>query len=562
MSRNPQRRILRSDTITRGIERAPHRSLLKATGVRDEDMHKPFIAVCNSYVDIVPGHVHLRELGEIAKEAIRAAGGVPFEFNTIAVDDGIAMGHIGMRYSLASRELIADAVETMLMAHCFDGMICIPNCDKIVPGMLMAALRVNIPTVFVSGGPMKAGQLDGQAIDLISVFEGVGAYQAGKIDEAELKRRDDAGCLGCGSCSCMFTANSMNCLCEALGMALPGNGTVLATDPARKELVRQAARRLMHLIELDLKPRDIVTAEAIDNALALDMAMGGSTNTVLHTLALCQEAEIDYPLERLNEVSQRVPHLCKVSPASHWHIEDVHEAGGISAILAELLKKPDIIHGDCMTVTGRTLRENVQSACIINPEVIRPLSNPYSDWGGLQVLFGNLAPNGAVIKSGAVDPSIRRHVGPAVIFESQEEAFAGISEGRVKSGDVVVIRYEGPRGGPGMPEMLGHTAAIAGMGLEKEVALITDGRFSGGTRGISIGHISPEAAAGGPIALLQDGDIVIIDLDEGLLAVELSEEELQRRKNEWQPPAPKINRGYLARYSQMVTSADTGAVLK
>ncbi|NLN17802.1 MAG: dihydroxy-acid dehydratase [Firmicutes bacterium] len=562
MSRNPQRRILRSDTITRGIERAPHRSLLKATGVRDEDMHKPFIAVCNSYVDIVPGHVHLRELGEIAKEAIRAAGGVPFEFNTIAVDDGIAMGHIGMRYSLASRELIADAVETMLMAHCFDGMICIPNCDKIVPGMLMAALRVNIPTVFVSGGPMKAGQLDGQAIDLISVFEGVGAYQAGKIDEAELKRLEDAGCPGCGSCSGMFTANSMNCLCEALGMALPGNGTVLATDPARKELVRQAARRLMHLIELDLKPRDIVTAEAIDNALALDMAMGGSTNTVLHTLALCQEAEIDYPLERLNEVSQRVPHLCKVSPASHWHIEDVHEAGGISAILAELLKKPDIIHGDCMTVTGRTLRENVQSACIINPEVIRPLSNPYSDWGGLQVLFGNLAPNGAVIKSGAVDPSIRRHVGPAVIFESQEEAFAGISEGRVKSGDVVVIRYEGPRGGPGMPEMLGHTAAIAGMGLEKEVALITDGRFSGGTRGISIGHISPEAAAGGPIALLQDGDIVIIDLDEGLLAVELSEEELQRRKNEWQPPAPKINRGYLARYSQMVTSADTGAVLK
>ena len=562
MSRNPQRRILRSDTITRGIERAPHRSLLKATGVRDEDMHKPFIAVCNSYVDIVPGHVHLRELGEIAKEAIRAAGGVPFEFNTIAVDDGIAMGHIGMRYSLASRELIADAVETMLMAHCFDGMICIPNCDKIVPGMLMAALRVNIPTVFVSGGPMKAGQLDGQAIDLISVFEGVGAYQAGKIDEAELKRLEDAGCPGCGSCSGMFTANSMNCLCEALGMALPGNGTVLATDPARKELVRQAARRLMHLIELDLKPRDIVTAEAIDNALALDMAMGGSTNTVLHTLALCQEAEIDYPLERLNEVSQRVPHLCKVSPASHWHIEDVHEAGGISAILAELLKKPDIIHGDCMTVTGRTLRENVQSACIINPEVIRPLSNPYSDWGGLQVLFGNLAPNGAVIKSGAVDPSIRRHVGPAVIFESQEEAFAGISEGRVKSGDVVVIRYEGPRGGPGMPEMLGHTAAIAGMGLEKEVALITDGRFSGGTRGISIGHISPEAAAGGPIALLQDGDIVIIDLDEGLLAVELSEEELQRRKNEWQPPAPKINRGYLARYSQMVPSADTGAVLK
>ncbi|MGI6081654.1 MAG: dihydroxy-acid dehydratase [Limnochordia bacterium] len=562
MSKEPERRSLRSDTITRGIERAPHRSLLKATGVRDEDMHKPFIAICNSYVDIVPGHVHLRELGEIAKEAIRAAGGVPFEFNTIAVDDGIAMGHIGMRYSLASRELIADAVETMLRAHCFDAMICIPNCDKIVPGMLMAALRVNIPTVFVSGGPMKAGQLDGRAVDLISVFEGVGAYQAGRIDDAQLKRLEDAGCPGCGSCSGMFTANSMNCLCEALGMALPGNGTVLATDPAREGLVRQAAQRLMHLIEIDLKPRDIVTAEAIDNALALDMAMGGSTNTVLHTLALCQEAEIEYPLERLNQVSKRVPHLCKVSPASDWHIQDVHEAGGISAILAELLKQPGILHGECITVTGQSLRQNVQSASITNTEIIRPLSDPYSEWGGLQVLFGNLAPRGAVIKSGAVDPSIRRHEGPAVIFESQEEAFAGISEGRVKAGDVVVIRYEGPRGGPGMPEMLGHTAAIAGMGLEKEVALITDGRFSGGTRGISIGHISPEAAAGGPIALLRDGDSVIIDLDEGLLAVDLSEEELQQRKAKWQPPAPKVDRGYLARYARLVTSADTGAVLE
>lgn len=345
-------------------------------------------------------------------------------------------------------------------------------------------------------------------------------------------------------------------------MALPGNGTVLATDPAREGLVRQAAQRLMHLIEIDLKPRDIVTAEAIDNALALDMAMGGSTNTVLHTLALCQEAEIEYPLERLNQVSKRVPHLCKVSPASDWHIQDVHEAGGISAILAELLKQPGILHGECITVTGQSLRQNVQSASITNTEIIRPLSDPYSEWGGLQVLFGNLAPRGAVIKSGAVDPSIRRHEGPAVIFESQEEAFAGISEGRVKAGDVVVIRYEGPRGGPGMPEMLGHTAAIAGMGLEKEVALITDGRFSGGTRGISIGHISPEAAAGGPIALLRDGDSVIIDLDEGLLAVDLSEEELQQRKAKWQPPAPKVDRGYLARYARLVTSADTGAVLE
>jgi dihydroxy-acid dehydratase len=562
MSKESEHRAMRSDRITRGVERAPHRSLLKATGVRDEDMDKPFVAVCNSYIDIIPGHVHLQAFGTAVKEAIREAGGVPFEFNTIGVDDGIAMGHIGMRYSLPSRELIADTVETMLMAHCFDAMICIPNCDKIVPGMLMAALRVNVPTIFVSGGPMQAGQLDGQPVDLISVFEGVGAHQAGKIDDIQLKRLEDASCPGCGSCSGMFTANSMNCLCEALGMALPGNGTILARDPARLELAKQAAYRLMHLIEMDLKPRDIVTAEAIDNAFALDMAMGGSTNTVLHTLALCQEAGVDYPLERLNQVAQRIPHLCKVSPASNWHMEDVHRAGGISAILGELFKKPDALHGECMTVTGHSLRQNVAAAHSLNAEVIRPLSNPYSGWGGLQVLFGNLAPDGAVIKSGAVDPAVRRHAGPAVIFDSQEEAFAGISEGRAKAGDVIVIRYEGPRGGPGMPEMLGHTAAIAGMGLEKEVALITDGRFSGGTRGISIGHISPEAAAGGPIGLLQDGDMVVIDLEKGLIAVELSEQELARRKAAWQAPAPKLDRGYLARYARMVTSADTGAVLK
>lgn len=561
MEKQP-RRPMRSDTIKFGAARAPHRSLLKAAGVRDEDMHKPFIAVCNSYIDIVPGHIHLQEFGKVVKEAIREAGGVPFEFNTIGVDDGIAMGHIGMRYSLPSRELIADAVETMLMAHAFDGMICIPNCDKITPGMMMAAMRVNIPTIFISGGPMRAGQLNGEAVDLISVFEGVGAFQAGTIDEEQLKALEDAACPGCGSCSGMFTANSMNCLAEALGVALPGNGTILATDPARKELARQAAHQLLKLIDMDLKPRDIVTPEAIDNAFALDMAMGGSTNTVLHTLAICNEAGVDYPLERLNEVARRVPHLAKVSPASNWHIEDVHRAGGISAILHELLKKEGVLHGDCITVTGKTLAENVAGAEIKDPEVIRPIDNPHSEWGGLQVLFGNLAPDGAVIKSGAVDPSVRRHSGPAVVYDSQEEAFSGIAQGEVKAGDVVVIRYEGPKGGPGMPEMLGHTSAIAGMGLEKEVALITDGRFSGGTRGISIGHISPEAAADGPIGLIKNGDIITIDLDEGTLTVDLTDEELEQRRREQVKPEPKVKTGYLARYAAMVTSANTGAIVR
>ncbi len=555
---------MRSDQVKRGIDRAPHRALLRATGViRDEsDWEKPFIAVVNSYVDIVPGHVHLQEFGRVVKEAIREAGGVPFEFNTIGVDDGIAMGHLGMRYSLPSREVIADAVETMVRAHCFDGMICIPNCDKITPGMLMAAVRVNIPTIFVSGGPMLAGQLNGKAVDLISVFEAVGSRQAGKLTDQELLALEVAACPTCGSCSGMFTANSMNCLCEALGLALPGNGTILAVSPERRELARRAARQLLKLIEMDLKPRDIVTPEAIDNALALDMAMGGSTNTVLHTIAIAHEAGIEYPLSRLNEVAARVPHLCKVSPASHYHIEDVHRAGGISAILKELSRKPGTLHLDCITVTGRTLGENIADAEIKDEQVIRRLENPYSSWGGLQVLFGNLAPEGAVIKSGAVDPSIRRHEGPAVIFESQEEAFEGIKAGKVKAGDVVVIRYEGPRGGPGMPEMLGHTAALAGMGLEKSVALITDGRFSGGTRGISIGHISPEAAAGGPIALLEPGDIVVIDLDAGRLEVKVSDEELARRRARWQPRPPRVPYGYLARYASLVTSASHGAVLR
>ncbi|MGI6542369.1 MAG: dihydroxy-acid dehydratase [Limnochordia bacterium] len=555
-------RPMRSDRIKAGADRAPHRSLLRAAGVRDEDMNKPFIAVCNSYVDIVPGHVHLQDFGKVVKEAIREAGGVPFEFNTIGVDDGIAMGHIGMRYSLPSRELIADAVETMLTAHAFDGMICIPNCDKITPGMLMAAMRVNIPTIFISGGPMAAGRYDGKAVDLISVFEAVGEYTSGKIDAKQLKDIESVACPGCGSCSGMYTANSMNCLCEALGIALPGNGTLLARDPQRLELAKQAAQQLMHLIEIDLKPRDIVNAKSIDNAFALDMAMGGSSNTVLHTLAFCKEAEVDYPLSRLNEVAKRVPHICKVSPASDIHIEDIHKAGGISAILGELLQRPGILHPDCITITGKTLAENVAGRRSLDTEVIRPLDNPHSTWGGLQILFGNLAPDGAVIKSGAVDPSVRRHVGPAVIFDSQEDAFTGITSGKVKAGDVVVVRYEGPKGGPGMPEMLGHTSAIMGMGLGKSVALITDGRFSGGTRGIAVGHISPEGAAGGPIGLLEDGDLITIDLEAGIISVDLTDDQLAERRAKWQPPAPKVRRGYLYRYSQMVTSANEGAVLR
>ncbi len=554
---------MRSDMIKKGYDRAPHRSLLKATGVRDEDMGKPFIGVANSYTDVIPGHIHLQELGRVVKEAIRAAGGVPFEFNVIGVDDGIAMGHIGMRYSLPSRELIADSVETMAMAHWFDGLVCIPNCDKIVPGMLMATLRLNVPAIFISGGPMRAGRTpDGRSVDLISVFEGVGAYLSGQLDDAGLKTLEDVACPGCGSCSGMYTANSMNCLMEALGLALPGNGTALADSEERRELAREAGRRIIDLVRADLKPRDIVTTAALDNAFALDMALGGSTNTVLHTLALANEGQIDYPLERINRVAERVPHLCKVSPASTVHLEDVHAAGGVTAILHELARRPGILHLDARTVTMQALGENISRGRIANPEVIRPLANPYSAKGGLAVLFGNLAPLGAVLKTGAVEPGITRHEGPAVIFESQDEALEGIAAGRVKPGDVVVIRYEGPRGGPGMPEMLSPTSSIVGMGLGNSVALITDGRFSGGTRGICLGHISPEAADGGPIALLRPGDRVVIDIVERRLDVDLPEAELARRRTEWTPPPLKVKGGWLERYAKQVTSANTGAVLK
>lgn len=555
---------LRSDMITKGFDRAPHRSLLRAAGVKEEDFGKPLIAVCNSYIDIVPGHIHLQEFGKIVKEAIREAGGVPFEFNTIGVDDGIAMGHIGMRYSLASREIIADSVETMINAHWFDGMVCIPNCDKITPGMMMGALRVNIPTLFVSGGPMKAGKdSTGKSISLSSVFEGVGAHQAGKIDDKALLELEQYGCPTCGSCSGMFTANSMNCLAEVLGLAMPGNGTILAIAPERREFVKQSATQLMELIKLDIKPRDIVTKEAIDNAFALDMAMGGSTNTVLHTLALAIEAGIEYPIERINEIAERVPHLAKIAPASDWHIEDVHNAGGVSAVINELLKKEGAIHGDCITVTAKTLRENVAGCEILNTEVIHTINNPHTERGGLAVLFGNLAPDGSIVKVGAIDKSVGGyHKGPAICFDSQDEALAGIANGKVKEGHVVVIRYEGPKGGPGMPEMLAPTSQIMGMGLGAKVGLITDGRFSGASRGISIGHISPEAADGGPIAFVHDGDIIELDLNNRSITLQISDEEMNRRRSEWKGFEPKIKRGYLARYSAMVTSASTGGVMK
>jgi len=556
---------MRSDQVKKGYEHAPHRSLLRATGViqSEEDFQKPFIGIANSYTDLIPGHVHLQDFGKIAKQVIREAGGVPFEFNTIGVDDGIAMGHIGMRYSLASRELIADSVETVVEAHRLDGLMCITNCDKIVPGMLMAAVRLNIPTIFVSGGPMKAGQLNGQKVDLISVFEGVGQVKAGAISEDDLSELEKEGCPTCGSCSGMFTANSMNCLMEALGIALPGNGSILAVDEGRLELVKEAGTRIVDLVHQNIKPRDIITKETIRNAFTLDMAMGGSTNTVLHTLAIAIEAGIDFDLEELNTLSRKTPYLCKVSPATRdVHMEDVDRAGGISAILSELSKKDNLLNLDCLTVTGQSLGKNIKDASIKDQTVIRAIDAPYSKEGGLAILFGNLAPNGSVVKTGAVDQSMLTHLGPARIYESQEEALSGILSHEVQEGDVVVIRMEGPKGGPGMPEMLSPTSAIMGMGLGDKVALITDGRFSGGTRGACIGHISPEAADGGPIAVLQNGDIININIPERSLNVDLSDKEIQNRLRKLPRFTPKITHGYLGRYARMVTSANEGAVLK
>jgi dihydroxy-acid dehydratase len=554
---------MRSDLIKRGFERAPHRALLKAVGLRDADFDKPFVAIVNSYVDIVPGHAHLQSFGARIKQAVRDAGGVPFEFNTIGVDDGIAMGHSGMKFSLPSRELIADCVETMIRAHQFDGMVCIPNCDKIVPGMLMAAMRLDIPTIFVSGGPMAAGRTpDGQVVDLISVFEGVGAYQAGKIDQARLKTLEDFACPSCGSCSGMFTANSMNCLMEAIGIALPYNGSALALTEEREALARTAASQILTLIDKNLTPRQIVTADAIDDAFALDMAMGGSTNTVLHTLALAHEAGVNYPLDRINSVAERVPHVCKVSPAGKWHMEDVHRAGGIPAILKTISSNGNTLHLDRMTVTARTMRENIGNAQVKDDQVIRPYDNPHSHKGGLAILFGNLAPDGAVVKTGGVSEKMLRFSGPAHIFESEEDSMRGILNGEVKPGEVVVIRYEGPRGGPGMQEMLSPTSALMGMGLGESVALITDGRFSGGTRGACIGHVSPEAAAGGPIAALRNEDVISFDLPAHALNVELSETQIKSRIEKTPLLRKPIDSRWLRRYASLVTSASTGAVLR
>jgi dihydroxy-acid dehydratase len=550
---------MRSDRIKVGVDRAPHRSLLKAVGVTDADMSKPFVAVVNSHVDIVPGHAHLRAFGELVKEAVREAGAVPFEFNTIGIDDGIAMGHSGMKFSLPSRELIADCVESMIAAHHFDGMVCIPNCDKITPGMMMAAARLDVPTVFVSGGPMATGRSrSGEAIDLISVFEGVGAYAAGSIDEQRLKELEDLACPSCGSCAGMFTANSMNCLLEALGLALPYNGTALALTPQREELARQAARRTVDLIRSGLSPRQIITREAVDDAFALDMALGGSTNTVLHTLAIAHEAGVDYPLSRINEVADRVPHLCKISPSGPWRMADLHRAGGVPAVLAALAAEGNTLHLDRPTVSG-TLREHIAGARVEDEAVIRPPQDPHSKKGGLAILSGSLAPEGAVVKTAGVSETMRRHRGPARVFNSQEEALAAISEGKIGRGDVVVIRYEGPRGGPGMQEMLAPTSAIMGRGLGDAVALVTDGRFSGGTRGACVGHVSPEAAEGGPVARVQDGDPISIDLETRTLDLEVEASVLSGRTPT--PPRRDVPSPWLRRYRALVTNASRGAVL-
>jgi dihydroxy-acid dehydratase len=555
--------IMNSDHIKKGSERAPHRSLLRATGIKSADFDKPFIGVCNSFTQIIPGHVHLDKVGRYIRAAIAKAGGVAIEFNTIGICDGIAMGHSGMKYSLPSRELIADSVESMVRAHCFDALVCIPNCDKIVPGMLMGALRTNIPTIVVSGGPMAAGKLpNGKSIDLISVFEGVALHRKGEIGDADLLAIEENACPGCGSCSGMFTANSMNCLCEALGVALPGNGTVLAMDPRRKKIYRLAARRIVEMAKAGKpRPREIVSELSLDNAFALDMAMGGSTNTVLHALAIAHEAGFKYDLNRINGISNKCPNICKVAPSSQYHVEDVDRAGGVSAIIRRIADIQGLINRDCPTVTGKTIWQNVARAKVNDEAVIHPLNSPYSADGGLTILWGNLAEAGAVVKKAAVAQNMLKFEGKAVIFDSQEDACKGILDGKVKPGHVVVIRYEGPKGGPGMQEMLAPTSYIMGQGLGESVALITDGRFSGGTRGACIGHVSPEAAEGGLIGLLKDGDTIVIDIPGHKLEAVLSKEEIDRRRVQLQPFTPRVNTGYLKRYSEIVQNAGTGAIV-
>ncbi len=559
---------MRSDTMKKGLERAPHRALMRATGITTEEIKRPFIGVCNSYTNIVPGHCHLKKVGEIICDAIREAGGVPYEFNTIAVCDGIAMGHKGMKYSLASREIIADSVETMGTAHPFDAMICIPNCDKVVPGMLMGAMRLNIPTIFASGGPMRAGKPQtpgGPDTDLISIFEGVAANRIGKLSDEGLEELECTACPGPGSCSGMFTANSMNCLCEALGIALPGNGTIAADSPERVEFWKRAARRAVELAKMENPPtaKDFATPTAFQNALVLDMAMGGSSNTVLHTLAIANEAGTKLDLRKLDEISARTPNICKLAPSVQYHIvEDCGRVGGIMAILKEISKIPGLLDGSAPTVSGKTLAEEYSTAPDPDGTIIRPLSNPYSEKGGLAILFGNLAEKGCVVKAAGVAKAMLTHKGPAVIFDSEEEAGEGILAGKVKAGDVVVIRYEGPKGGPGMQEMLAPTSYIMGRGLGESVALVTDGRFSGGTRGACIGHVSPEAAAGGLIAQVEPGDIIEIDIPNRSIRLDVPDEVIAERRKHWKPREPKIRTGYLAKYAALATSADTGGVLR
>ncbi|EEO25551.1 dihydroxy-acid dehydratase [Helicobacter winghamensis] len=561
---------MRSDIVKKGHNRAPHRSLLRATGLKDEDFSKPFIGVANSYIDIIPGHFFLNKYAEIVKDEIRKAGGVPFEFNTIGVDDGIAMGHSGMLYSLPSRELIADCIESVMNAHALDAMICLPNCDKIVPGMLMGALRVNVPTIFVSGGPMKAGRLeDGTILDLNSAFEAVGAYESGKIDEKRLHEIECQACPSGGSCSGMFTANSMNTLCEAMGVALPGNGTIPALTPEREELLRKGARRIVE-IALDsslsekFRFRNILNAKAVHNAFVVDMAMGGSTNTILHMLAIAKEAEVDFNLESINNIAANVAHIAKIAPAlSTIHMEDINKAGGVSAVINEVSKRENsILHLDALTITGETLGERIANANITDPEIIRHNDNAYSQVGGLKILFGNLCEQGAVLKVAAVAESMKEFSGKAICFNSQDEAIKGIAGGKVKAGSVVVIRYEGPKGGPGMQEMLSPTSLIMGMGLGESVALITDGRFSGATRGACIGHISPEAAEGGLIALIEDGDIIEISVSRGSLELKVDSKILESRRAKWKPIKKEIKSKWLKRYSLLVSNAANGAVLK
>lgn len=558
---------MRSDTIKKGFDKAPHRSLLRATGLKDEDFDKPFIGIANSYIDIIPGHFFLHEYGEIVKEAIREAGGVPFVFNTIGVDDGIAMGHDGMLYSLPSREIIADSIETVMNAHKLDALICIPNCDKIVPGMIMGALRVNVPTVFVSGGPMAAGhKKDGTAIDLATAFEAVGEHAEGKITDEELYDIECNACPSGGSCSGMFTANSMNTLCEAMGIALPGNGTVLAMTPARIEMVKKAAKRIVEMAKADdskYNLKNVLNEKAVHNAFVVDMAMGGSSNTVLHMLAIAKEAEVDFPIEKINEIADNVAHIAKISPSlTTVHMDDIDKAGGVNAVMKEVSRRGGLLYLDNPTVTGETLGERIKDAKILDENIIHRNENAYSKVGGLSILFGNLATEGAVVKTAGIEPNMRQFKGKAICFNSQPEAITGIMSRKVKSGDVVVIRYEGPKGGPGMQEMLAPTALIQGMGLGDSVALITDGRFSGATKGASIGHVSPEAAEGGLIAFIEDGDEIELDVDKHLLQLNVSEDELLKRKANYKPYKNEVKSKWLKRYQLLVSNASNGAVLK